>query len=128
MRMLCLRPTATRRQLYEPPAGSCVLGTEMERSGRSFRMDHCTTCACLNGTVLCRTASCPPLDCPVEQQVKVANQCCAQCTPTLEMKAACTVGGQTYQVRTVRLKDTRRFFLLKNTRQVSISGKSFRRC
>ncbi|KAK3916859.1 BMP-binding endothelial regulator protein [Frankliniella fusca] len=87
----------SRRLLYELPAGSCLLGTEMKASGRSFHVDHCTTCSCVNGTSLCRRPSCPALDCPAEQQQTAPGQCCSTCTTALESRAACTLSGQTYQ-------------------------------
>lgn len=86
------------RRLIEPPKEKCLLQRELHSAGDTFHHDDCTTCSCLNGTVICHRNACPALDCPEDRQILAKGRCCRHCSPVLESISTCTIGGRTYQV------------------------------
>lgn len=86
------------RRLIEPPNGKCLMERELHAAGETFHHDFCTTCSCLNGTLVCRRNACPTLDCPEDRQVLSPGRCCKHCSPAIQDSiSTCTVGGRTYE-------------------------------
>ncbi|XP_071959599.1 uncharacterized protein [Antedon mediterranea] len=66
--------------------GTQVLGTfDCEdnglfyQNGQTFEQDMCTTCTCVRGSLRCEAKECQELDCPVEHQITLPDQCCPSC-------------------------------------------------
>lgn len=84
----------------DPPRGACLLGDKITPSGQETHPDRCTECTCANSTVVCKRETCPPLDCPVEQQTFAShNQCCPQCPRAVDKSDTCKDNGKMYMVR-----------------------------
>ena len=74
----------------QDPVGlqQCVYDGDVYYPGETFTPNPCVTCECTRdrsygdpryGGAVCRIKDCPILDCPPEQQLPSADQCCKTC-------------------------------------------------
>ncbi|XP_049866631.1 BMP-binding endothelial regulator protein-like [Pectinophora gossypiella] len=75
----------------------CIIGKDYHAHGSPFRVDPCTDCTCLNGTAVCTRHTCPVLTCGARALPPAPGKCCPECPQVEEAKAACVIGGKTYQ-------------------------------
>ncbi|XP_013186647.2 BMP-binding endothelial regulator protein [Amyelois transitella] len=95
----CLHPTADK---ILPISGMtfakpCIIGREFRAHLSRFRVDPCTDCTCMNGTAVCSRHTCPVLTCGAKALPPTPGKCCPECPYIEEAKAACIIGGVTYQ-------------------------------
>jgi von Willebrand factor type C domain len=93
----CCPRCIARRELIQIP-GNCIFGLQMHMHGKSFLVDACTRCTCMNGTSICQRNTCPVLECPQEYQEITPGDCCPRCPLVDEVKSICSYDGRTYQV------------------------------
>ncbi|XP_056382711.1 von Willebrand factor C and EGF domain-containing protein isoform X2 [Hyla sarda] len=85
----CIPPVCPPVSCFEPFMSDCCLrcpdGCEVQGKlyphGARFSRDEngCTSCVCQNGAVECSFVPCPSLECPREDWVLEAGQCCFKC-------------------------------------------------
>ncbi|XP_072277635.1 von Willebrand factor C and EGF domain-containing protein [Pyxicephalus adspersus] len=85
----CIPPVCPPVTCTEPVMSDCCLrcpdGCEFQGNiyahGATFSRDEngCTSCLCQNGAVECSFLPCPTLECPREDWVLEAGQCCFKC-------------------------------------------------
>ncbi|RVE54856.1 hypothetical protein evm_000623 [Chilo suppressalis] len=95
----CSHPTADK---ILPISGTmmakpCIIGKEYHGHLSAFRVDPCTDCTCMNGTAVCTRHTCPVLTCGARALPPQPGKCCPECPQVEEAKAACIIGGKTYQ-------------------------------
>ncbi|XP_033117225.1 uncharacterized protein LOC117117126 [Anneissia japonica] len=94
--IVCPALTCSSEEVIIEPASCCPMcpeslsleTTECEengifyQNGQIFQQDVCTTCSCARGSLRCETQECTDLDCPVEHQMSLPDQCCPSCELT----------------------------------------------
>ncbi|XP_070569984.1 BMP-binding endothelial regulator protein-like [Ptychodera flava] len=86
----CCPKCAVQRNVYDL-ANRCLFRKEVYSDGEAFEEDKCTTCICLDSTVICRRENCPILECDEADIEMEEGACCATC----KMRT-CTFGNRTY--------------------------------
>ncbi|XP_044126998.1 von Willebrand factor C and EGF domain-containing protein isoform X2 [Bufo gargarizans] len=90
----CIPPVCPPVSCAEPLMSDCCLqcpdGCEFQGNfyphGAKFSRDEngCTSCLCQNGAVECSFVPCPSLECPREDWVLEAGECCFKCQELLQ--------------------------------------------
>uniref|UniRef100_A0A2C9K418 VWFD domain-containing protein n=1 Tax=Biomphalaria glabrata TaxID=6526 RepID=A0A2C9K418_BIOGL len=90
----CCRKCRGSREIFVPTKG-CFFKDYVYEENEKFSPEPCTQCVCRKkGTAICDKLICPPLDCPVEEQVPMNNtDCCKQC----KEKRDCLFEGNGYK-------------------------------
>ncbi|XP_063377954.1 BMP-binding endothelial regulator protein [Cydia fagiglandana] len=93
----CNVPTVDKMLPSHTFTKPCIIGNSLHAHLASFRVDPCTDCTCVNGTVVCARHTCPVLTCGARARPPAPGKCCPECPQVEEAKAACVIGGNTYQ-------------------------------
>ncbi|KAI8435152.1 hypothetical protein MSG28_003527 [Choristoneura fumiferana] len=93
----CVNPTVDKILPSHSATKPCIIGTEYHAHLSRFRVDPCTDCTCMNGTAVCNRHTCPVLTCGARALPPGPGKCCSECPHIAEAKAACVIGGKTYQ-------------------------------
>ncbi|XP_077997896.1 BMP-binding endothelial regulator protein-like [Glandiceps talaboti] len=72
----CCPACAARRRVFDL-ANRCLFRNSLYLDAKSFVEDACTSCLCLDATVICRRETCPILDC--DDYDYVQGECCPKC-------------------------------------------------
>ena len=91
-------PRCSEKRLTINVPGNCILGKGFYEHGRKFSPDHCSHCACVNGTSICRRNTCPVLECAPEFQKTPLGDCCPQCPAIAEVRSTCSYENKIFQV------------------------------
>ncbi|XP_072164791.1 kielin/chordin-like protein [Diadema setosum] len=85
----CSHPAQHHSQCC-PGCTDCEYDRRYITNGQKFGnpLNHCESCSCLNGNILCERVRCPTVNCP--NPVVLEGQCCAVCHE-------CTYDGSVYQ-------------------------------
>ncbi|KAK3760844.1 hypothetical protein RRG08_034687 [Elysia crispata] len=96
----CCPKCRDMRELFEAPDKLCYFAKQLYKQRKRFTPTKCAKCACKsfsNSSVsVCKTKTCPALNCPEEERAPLAgSQCCQVCVA----KRTCQFGGETYKNR-----------------------------
>ena len=56
-----------------------IFSAEDEGVVRQSNYDPCVECTCTEGSWLCDTQTCPPIDCPSSELLTEPDKCCPTC-------------------------------------------------
>ncbi|RUS72000.1 hypothetical protein EGW08_020235, partial [Elysia chlorotica] len=74
----------------------CYFAKQLYRRHERFSPAQCTDCVCKSSTSVCKTSTCPALNCPKEERVPMeGSPCCQACVE----KQPCEFAGETYKNR-----------------------------
>lgn len=56
----------------------CLLNSQLYDDGDEYE-SQCHNCKCIDGVVKCNPIECPKLECSIEKQLQIADECCPYC-------------------------------------------------
>ncbi|GFO05490.1 Bmp-binding endothelial regulator protein-like, partial [Plakobranchus ocellatus] len=91
----CCPTCRGKRHIYDVSA-RCYFAKELYQWKSIFRPTECAKCVCKPPTSICKTKTCPALDCPVAERIPMEGYpCCQKCV----QKRPCQFAGKTYKHR-----------------------------
>ncbi|CAG5125091.1 unnamed protein product [Candidula unifasciata] len=79
-----------QRMVFDTPR-SCFFAKRVFASGERHVLDNCTSCVCVQGTMICDRQQCPELACSPKDQIIMTGMCC----PTCKKRLSCPVANET---------------------------------
>lgn len=90
----CCHKCRGSRKIYDV-SSVCLFRNKVYTLQEFLRVDNCTNCTCVDGTMVCHKPACPVLICPEDQLQILPGECCPSCK--IQPRRECRYEGNIYQ-------------------------------